>query len=1120
MVQTTDVKIFLGSDIDDPSERRFLDQLRSDLATAGVRAIIFANFLAGPHRRQVDFFVITEHIACVTELKTLHLPVEGNYNGPWLRRKPNGTAEPLGKENPYHQTLHCKYSISDAMRNMAKGRSTVPVLPSGKQYYHFLEGILCLHPDIPPGSKIPQGDYKVTITGYTDLLERLKAKGSHPGWTWDDWLALARALDLYSLDSSDEDSSLNDAVHAATEYEERFRDYYGSDLPPLVPTRIDLGGTILGSDEISTLLLQQKNLLLIGRSGCGKSHALKHASIKAFSLGVLPIFVRAFHFNGNFNDVLNRSIAPFYSGSAINLFRYANAVGKKPCLIIDGINECSAKLRGELLETLQAFVIRYAVPVIFTAQTALQLPRELIGQTAEFTPINEDEREQLVTAYAASEIPSQLISTTTVFKTAYEISLAAQCAAELGPQASQYTLFNAFTRKRLHQMDAATGFRVLVEIARLMKERLTSTISTAEFLRRAEAFAERIHSDPAFVGPLLDCGLVELRHGQCSFRHEMLQEFFEAEGLLENGAAAADIASAVAQPRNRRLAALVLGGLPTRADVRTVLRALGSAELMRDCLLGHYGEETAAGAAEEAFQLFKKVQQRITEGSYPIDFYRSHLSPPPPSDAEEQWEQVVATAIGYSAARGYFLEELANLVSRLDRQFLKAARELNGKDRLLLLDQGFRSAFASNRGSPIGEILGTLRATRRTSWGAAIQNRVRQLCFPSEGLGPGRLLLACYLLHGVGEAVYPMLFELLQNCWKTEIYLLRIASLELIEWVSRHVPDAFRTELASLIDSLDYAGNLMLSTAIVEALAGLDALEPISSLEQAENALRTVLSQPDDPGAQERAYHLLMQMFEEIDQGVHFEAIENLPTADHALLFIMAALGAPEGGWSTGYILQELCRLSELYGEGDVRAVQAFSKYADLPNAKTNVIQDSVAAFAWAVIGLSKHGEDFPQLKRPMKAEEVAWRALGEILFWMHKPNLSDQECRSQCAPLWRRLINGFATATVEPLMLLEQFFSEQALTETKGLQVVREVFEEEIQELLERALGNLDGLSSLFEVGKWGSLSEKRQTYVIRTLGEIGNRETIAKLQVFADHPKLGVAAVEAIRKLSREMA
>jgi hypothetical protein len=101
MLQATDIEVFLGSDIDDASERRFLDQLRFDLATAGVRAIILANFLAGPHKRQIDFFVITEHVACVIELKTLSLPVEGNYNGSWLRRKPNGTAEPLGKENPY-----------------------------------------------------------------------------------------------------------------------------------------------------------------------------------------------------------------------------------------------------------------------------------------------------------------------------------------------------------------------------------------------------------------------------------------------------------------------------------------------------------------------------------------------------------------------------------------------------------------------------------------------------------------------------------------------------------------------------------------------------------------------------------------------------------------------------------------------------------------------------------------------------------------------------------------------------------------------------------------------------------------------------------------------------------
>ena len=53
--------------------------------------------------------------------------------------------------------------------------------------------------------------------------------------------------------------------------------------------------------------------------------------------------------------------------------------------------------------------------------------------------------------------------------------------------------------------------------------------------------------------------------------------------------------------------------------------------------------------------------------------------------------------------------------------------------------------------------------------GYCSQNTVCRLCFPTEGLGPGRLLMTCYLLRGVGEAVVPMLPELLDKCWKTEI---------------------------------------------------------------------------------------------------------------------------------------------------------------------------------------------------------------------------------------------------------------------------------------------------------------------------------------------------------------
>jgi len=374
--------------------------------------------------------------------------------------------------------------------------------------------------------------------------------------------------------------------------------------------------------------------------------------------------------------------------------------------------------------------------------------------------------------------------------------------------------------------------------------------------------------------------------------------------------------------------------------------------------------------------------------------------------------------------------------------------------------------------------------------------------------------MACYLLRGVGEAVVPMLPELLRNCWKTEIYLLRIQVLELIEGVSRGISDAHRSELASLLNSLDYAGNLILSTAIVDALARLDALEPVSSPEDAENEFRAVLIKPNEPSAQEQAYHLLMRMFEEIFQDSYCEAIGNLSIDNYTLLFTMAALGAPEWSLSKGYILGELGR------KGDARAVQAFSKYAVLPDAKANHMHDAVEAFAWAVVGLSRYEDNFPQIKRPMTADEFTWYTLGEILFWMHKPRLPDQGGRSQCAPLWRRLIDGFAIAAVDPLMRLERVSLWRSQVGTEGLRVVKNVFKDEVRVLLERALGNLEGLSSLFEVGKWAFFSEERQAYVIRALGEIGNRETVAKLQVFADHPRLGVIIVEAIRKLNREMS
>src|ERR1700736_4778705 len=97
--QTTGV--YLGSPIDDPTERHFLERLRGDLDRRGLPAMILANFMAGKTFRQIDFLIVRPDRTVHCELKGYSLPVIGTVNGPWHQIRADGSHQQVGDaKNP------------------------------------------------------------------------------------------------------------------------------------------------------------------------------------------------------------------------------------------------------------------------------------------------------------------------------------------------------------------------------------------------------------------------------------------------------------------------------------------------------------------------------------------------------------------------------------------------------------------------------------------------------------------------------------------------------------------------------------------------------------------------------------------------------------------------------------------------------------------------------------------------------------------------------------------------------------------------------------------------------------------------------------------------------------
>lgn len=160
------ILVYSGGSPGHSSEKVFLERLHKDLSGKNVEALIFATFYAGQgeKKREIDFLVVTHNCACVVELKNYTTVVCGEYNGPWELKMPDGSSiKKLDEKNPYRQGRDAKYSLSNAMHDLQSKEPSIPPPAQGKEYFHFIECVICIYPEIVHGSDIPNGDYRTWI---------------------------------------------------------------------------------------------------------------------------------------------------------------------------------------------------------------------------------------------------------------------------------------------------------------------------------------------------------------------------------------------------------------------------------------------------------------------------------------------------------------------------------------------------------------------------------------------------------------------------------------------------------------------------------------------------------------------------------------------------------------------------------------------------------------------------------------------------------------------------------------------------------------------------------------------------------------------------------------------
>jgi hypothetical protein len=851
------VEVFLGEPVENATEDHVLRRLCADLTTRGVHARVHANFVAtGQQHRQVDLFVVTKQRAAHIEVKgyTPAGPLTARVNGPWEQTLPDGERRSLDG-NAYRQAQHGTYALSDLMRRLAR-RGEVP---AHEPFFKHLDTIVCLYPQVSNSSTIEE-DQHVTLIGYDDLLERLTRPGPQPNWSRQDWDTFTRELALYPQGSGEDDPLLAQQ-HELADYRRRFATAHPESLHELVPLDAEIDGTRGEHPDLAGLVRHAQLVAVVGPSGVGKTHATAHAAMKLARAGHTVIWSRCDEYrSGKLSVLLARAAAPYSTVNVLSLINWTTSIGREAVLVLDGLNECSDEARPVLMEQLASLRLRHRVGVIITStQPVSPVEETSVIHVRPLLP-NSEQR----TAILRSHSGGRLERHSDAFTTPYELSLAAQCAQDLPPEASRAELYDAYVRNRSGSL---TTRAVLRRVARELDQRMASAVPEGELLATLERCGDPVFTPPA-VDAALGCPLLARARGYVRFSHELLGRFLAADDLVHHATSGAELATLLDDARHRDLSEFAVSLETTPARRYGLLHGLADSDRLRTGILGGFGPDVQSrlqadvqAAFANAIHITSAAWLEMADPDSPFTARWQTSYPLNPTDRS----LLVAAAL--CLGDGFFIDDVAALLEVTDQRCEHEIAQLRenevGAPISVVVAATYGLVGAPDQqalpASLVTAVAEHQRMGRRHDdhavpiasalWASGRQRRWGLLYLALRTVCPDNLR---------DQALF---LELLTTAWRARGYHLQLASLLAAQFASRALQGskAF-DEVRRFLESLN-PQHWGLSSTQIEALSAYDAVEPVSTLEDIQAEISGALTAPKSPEADAAAYRVFSLQF-------------------------------------------------------------------------------------------------------------------------------------------------------------------------------------------------------------------------------------------------------------------
>lgn len=1135
------IEILIGAPLSG-SEASFLRKIYADLEAQG-SGLILSNFEvpSGSASCQIDFVVVVSKRTELLELKCFSGRIFGDQNGLWRTEDHSGNVHVLQGHNPWEQARDAKLALNDAMHDYRKGRPDVPAPVKGR--FFDLDASVCVFPQIQAGSKVTSGNFKAWVSSYPDVLKRLTGKLLPSSWQAAQWKQFAidhLHLTEVSLEEA-VDPRVNLAQHAVRGYLDRLERGLSTGLAPLLAAS---EGESCGQ-ALVTWLLGPHNYFVIAPSGLGKTFHLYHLACQAGRQAEVPVLIETRYYGGELNRTVHKAISPFTDRDPGMFFESVRLCGLRPLLLLDGLNEVRERLLPDLLKDLLAMQLRHSARLVCASQTDLQLPGGLSFDKIHLSPLRLEHQRAIYCFHAGLDhTGSGIDHLCNPFQTAYDLTLAGHCHDGAKERMTRATLYDRYCSRLLPEEYPAVTAALLRRIASAMHVELLSTISRADYEQMAGRCLEETHAPLRLLDDLRSSRLLRITEDSVSFEHDLLRDYFAADELLRQNVETNQLITELLRPKNQPLVEFVLPRITSSDDLHSVLRQVRNPGQLDAAFEGRAGELVQRIVKDDCARLFKAAiadLSNLTVGLKASPNFEGRLIISNPRVQNHRtWSEydgmlcgVIARHLDDPILCRRFLELLGLTERALRRATDMAARESRLKPDSAwgevvrvygVLDGG---TFAL----PVQRMLSALRARYRfSSQDKPPEVLYEDLCRAADSEPCPNLALLCLLELIERRPIEEIDFrvELLRKAARSGIYIICVRAIEMIQFCTSHVcnncPEK-KAEIVALLESMLPSEGKADVAGVIEALCRYDAIESPVTVEDALDEVRTLLSAENgglleqdplvtelgyspDQVITEQAYGCLSRIFEEVFQGVYWEAYRSLSDSDRMRLLCLAAKTAEVRCFTT-WILQEMLAL-----ETKPEALPIYKHFASSIETNSSSPQEATQAFVLGIRGWAQVSEGPCHLRSGDSPDHQAWDLVGQMLFWLFK--LSPEMATPKIEWLLQKLSLQAPLAAADVLLRLRDAASEiySRQDAQNAYKDLMDIAPSMTRRILESALRNRGSLTSLFPLWPAGRDTEIVR-FAIEVLGRFGDEPTIALLKMVVDDHELGNATLDAIKQI-----